>query len=74
MKMSGGVWGDDQGIKLTIELLKIRGSRMHGGNLTFDPRKLSDPESQKGTIKRSNTLLADQNTLIAVANASTGDI
>ena len=72
--MSGGLWGADQGIKVTIELIKIRGSRTRGGNLTFDPRKLSDPESQKAMIKRSNTLLADQKTLIAVANTSIGDV
>ena len=33
---------------------------MHGCSLTFDPGKLSDWERQKGTIKWSNTLFADQ--------------
>ena len=44
---------------------------MHGCNLTFDPWKSSDQEPQKETIK--HTFCRSKN-LIAVANASTGDI
>ena len=35
---------------------------MRGRNLTFDPWKSSDQEPQKGTIKWSSTLFADQKT------------
>ena len=37
IKMSGGLLGADQDIKVTSELLKIKGSRAQGCNLTFDP-------------------------------------
>ena len=67
-------WEVNQGIKVTSKLLKIKGSRMCGCNLTFDPWKSSNQEPQKAMIKWSNTLFADQKNLIAVANTSTGDI
>ena len=49
--------GADQGINMTSKLLKIK---IQSCNMTFDPWKLSDRERQKGTIKWSNTLFADQ--------------
>ena len=51
--------GADQGIKVIFRTAKIKKSRTRGCNMTFDPWKLSDRERQ-GTIKRSNTLFADQ--------------
>ena len=52
--------GLNQGIKVTSKLLKFKGSRTHSCNLTFDPWKSSNQEPQKGTIKWSNTLFANQ--------------
>ena len=60
MKMSGGLFGGRSTIKVTSKLLKIQKSRTCGCNLTFDLWKLSGRERQKGKIKRSNTLFADQ--------------
>ena len=60
MKMFGGLFGGRSTIKVTSKLLKIQKSRTRGCNLTFDPWKLSGRERQKGKIKRSNTLFADQ--------------
>ena len=44
------------------------------GNLTFEPWKSSDQEPPKGTIKQPSTLFADQQNLIVIANAATGDV
>ena len=55
-------WVEDQGIKVTSKLLKIKGSRTCCCNLTFDPWKSSDQEPQKGTIRRLSTFFAHQKT------------
>ena len=52
-----GGWSRNQG---DLQTAKNQQWRMHGYNLTFDPWKLSDQEPQKGTIKQSSTLFADQ--------------
>ena len=66
--------GGDQGNKATSKLLKINQKSRMRGNLTFDPWKSSDQEPQKGTIKQSSTLFADQQNLIVIANAATDDV
>ena len=53
IKWSKPFWGVNQGIKVTSKLLKIKGSRMQGCNLNFDPWKSSDQ-----AIK--DTFFADQ--------------
>ena len=60
MKMFRGFFGGRSTIKVTSKLLKIQNSKTCGCNLTFDPWKLSSQERQKGKIKRSNTLFANQ--------------
>ena len=53
IKQSKPFWRADQG----LQTAKINRSRTHGYNLTFDPLKIKQSSTQKGTIKHTFSLI-----------------